>query len=359
MKLELLQSNLREGLGRVAKGVTTRSILPICSNVLMATDEGRLRLVTTNLEQTYVTWIGAKIEEEGSVTVPFHLLFDFVSLLPAEWIDLHTTETGRLSLVCQGHRATLPTLSDKDFPPVPVVEGTESEINGTVFKQAVNAVHHAIATDESRPIMTAMNIGVKDKAVSFAGADGFMLAAFTTSIEGADAIANVPGRVLPDVVKLIEDKVKMVISADRILFRLDHTEVQSQLIQGTFPNYLLAIPQSYTTSATVNKAELLNTVQQACVFAHDGSEIVRFIIRDKLTISGRTETEDTESVIDLVETREGPEVKFACNGRYILGILNTIESKQVTLQVNSSSSPIGFKGDADTVQILMPMFVQW
>ena len=84
MKLSCLQENLNRGLGVVGRAVATRTTLPITNNVLLATEQSRLKLAATNLEMAISCWIGGKVEEEGAITVPARLLSDFVSSLPGE-----------------------------------------------------------------------------------------------------------------------------------------------------------------------------------------------------------------------------------------------------------------------------------
>ena len=82
MRLSCLQENLKRGLGIVGRAVATRSTLPITQNVLLSTDRSMLKLSATNLEIGITTWVGAMVEEEGSITVPARLLSDFVDSLP-------------------------------------------------------------------------------------------------------------------------------------------------------------------------------------------------------------------------------------------------------------------------------------
>jgi len=88
MKLSCLQENLSKGLGIVGRAVATRTTLPITNNVLLATDQSRLKLVATNLEIAISCWIGAKVEAEGAITIPARLLTDFINSLPNDRIDL-------------------------------------------------------------------------------------------------------------------------------------------------------------------------------------------------------------------------------------------------------------------------------
>jgi len=48
MELTCLQESLDRGLNIVSRAVAIRSTLPITQNILLATDNGRLKLVATN-----------------------------------------------------------------------------------------------------------------------------------------------------------------------------------------------------------------------------------------------------------------------------------------------------------------------
>src|SRR5712691_7475492 len=81
MRVSCLQQNLAEGLGAVGRVVPGKSTLPVLSNVLMATDEGRLKLAATNLEMAMTVWVGARVEDEGTITLPARVLSEWVNLL--------------------------------------------------------------------------------------------------------------------------------------------------------------------------------------------------------------------------------------------------------------------------------------
>ena len=139
MKLSCLQENLNKGLNIVGRAVATRSTLPITSNVLLATDEGRLKLIATNLEMAVSCWIGAKIEEEGSITVPARLLTEFVSSLPNDTIDFTLDpKTKSLSLKCARFEARISGVDAKEFPPIPSVDEGLLVLIGQLCPNAVN-----------------------------------------------------------------------------------------------------------------------------------------------------------------------------------------------------------------------------
>src|SRR5207249_11891060 len=120
MKVSALQDNFTKGLSVVGRAVPARSTLPQASHVKIATAEGRVKLVGTDLMIATTCWIGAQVEEDGAVTVPARLLTDFVSSLPNDRIELNVPARGRqLHSQCARNEATRAGMDAADFPPVP------------------------------------------------------------------------------------------------------------------------------------------------------------------------------------------------------------------------------------------------
>jgi DNA polymerase-3 subunit beta len=148
MKLSCLQENLSRGLGIVGRAVATRTTLPITNNILLSDDDGRLKLVATNLEMAITCWIGAKIEEGGSITVPARLLTEFVSSLPNDKIDINLSpQTRTLELQCARYEARISGVDAQDFPPIPSVEdGVATSVTVDALRQGINQTIFAVAT---------------------------------------------------------------------------------------------------------------------------------------------------------------------------------------------------------------------
>src|SRR5512138_3395218 len=129
MKVTVLQENLTRGLSTVSRAVSPRSTLPVLANVLLATDDGRLRLSATNLELGITCWIGAKIEEEGSTTVPARTFADLVSNLPDPQLSLTLdTRTQTLNIRSGSSTNDIKGIDAQEFPPLPVPD-FENAIN--------------------------------------------------------------------------------------------------------------------------------------------------------------------------------------------------------------------------------------
>ncbi|MFC2022443.1 DNA polymerase III subunit beta [Chloroflexota bacterium] len=377
MKLSCLQENLNRGLGVVGRAVATRTTLPITNNVLLVTDQSRLKLVATNLEMAISYWIGAKVEEEGAITVPARLLTEFVNSLPNDKIDMSLSpRTKTLGLKCARFEARISGVDAKDFPPIPTVdEGITTKVDVEAFRQGVSQVAFAAASEESRPVLTGVNAQFDNDLLTLAAADGFRLAVYklplTTPVSQKTEVI-IPARTLTELNRLMadsEETVDITINPNKsqALFRLKDIELVSQLVQGTFPQYTQLIPQNYNTRVVIDVAEFLRAARMASIFARDGSGIVRLVITPgseltpgKLIISARSE-EIGDDVGEIDAVVEGEEAKVAFNGRYLIDVLSVLHESQVALETTNPSSPgvIRPVGVDNYIHVIMPMFVQW
>ena len=382
MKVSCLQENLSRGLSIVGRAVASRATLPITQNVLLSTDKSMLKLSATNLEIAMTTWVGGKVEEEGAITVPARLLSELVSSLPREEIELELQPgTGVLKLTCARAKANIHGADAADLPPIPTVEdGISAQIDPQVLKSAIARVAFAAATEESRPVLTGVEVKFEGDKFSMAAADGFRLAVqHGPLVKGVDQETKVivPARTLNELSRLLGDQeepveIMMTPAKGQVLFRTKGNEIVetvSQLLQGSFPNYEQLIPKSYTTRAVFDLEPLLRAARTASIFARDGSNIIRLQVipaqdgesKGKLIISARSEeVGDHQDEVDADEIT-GDEGKIAFNSRYLLDVLSILERGKVTLETTASSSPGVFRptDSEDYVHVVMPMFVQW
>jgi len=377
MRLSCLQENLNRGLGVVSRAVATRTTLPITNNVLLATDQSRLKLVATNLEMAISCWIGAKVEEEGAITVPARLLTEFISSLPSDRVDISLpSKTKTLELKCARFEARISGVDAKDFPPIlKVDEGITTKDEVEHLRQGINQVVFAAASEETRPVLTGVDAEFDGDLLTLAAADGFRLAVYklplAVSVSQKTEVI-IPARTLAELNRLMasqEEAVEVTVNPNKsqALFRLKNTELISQLIQGTFPQYNQLVPQGYNTRMIVDVAEFLRAIKTASIFARDGSGIVRLMVipggeltPGKVTISARAE-EIGDNVGDIDAVVEGEEAKIAFNGRYLIDVLSVLGEAQIALETTNPSSPgvIRPVGVDNYIHIIMPMFVQW
>jgi DNA polymerase-3 subunit beta len=378
MKLSCLQENLNRGLNIVGRAVATRTTLPITQNVLIKTDQSRLKLAATNLEMAISGWIGAKVEEEGEITVPARLLTEFVSTLPNDKIDITLLPKSKtLELKCARFEARISGVDARDFPPIPTVEdGIQTGVSVAALHQAIRQVVFAAASEESRPVLTGVDALFDGNQLTLAAADGFRLAVYKLALDtpvNEKVEVIIPARTLAELDRLMGDEKEAVViqvnpRKSQVLFRMSNIELVSQLVQGNFPQYNQLIPQATGSKATIDVAPFLRAVKTASIFARDSSGIVRLMVvpsgselnPGKVVISARAE-EVGDNVGEIDAAVEGTEAKIAFNGKYLLDVLSVLPQEKVILETTSSSSPGVLRpvGADNYIHVVMPMFVQW
>ena len=377
MQLTVQQEDLHRGLSAVSRAVPARSTLPITGHILLEAEGEQLTLSATDVETIVITYtIAAEVGEPGAITLPSRLLSDFVATLPHQPIELSLAERSRqVSLSCARNEASIGGQDADDFPPIPPVEdGVTLELDPAVLRRAINQVVFAAATDDSRPVLTGVHFGIRGDVLRLAAADGFRLAVHSVEApEGSpEREAIVPARALGELARLLSEAdspVTMTFNSanTQVLFNLSHATLVAQLIQGTFPNYEQLIPSGHTTRTEISVAEFMRETRIASIFARDGSGIVRLIATPgedgapgQLLVTARAEeVGNNEGEMDALV--EGEEAKIAFNSRYLIEVLQVLDSDRVAVETSAPSSPgvIRPVGDEQYVHVVMPMFVQW
>src|SRR3972149_3029609 len=275
MKISCLQENLAKGLSVVGRAVGTRRTLPPASHVLLARDEGRLKLVATNLEIAITCWIGAQVEEEGAVTIPARLLTDFVTSLPNERIDMSLPARAKqLNLNCARNEASVSGMDAADFPPVPPVDdGFRLKLDAKALRAAIEHVEFAAAADDTRPVLTGIHTLPEDSEPPPAAADGFRLAVYKLAL-GQEVpekvVFIIPARAMRELMRLLaeeEEPLELAFNAARsqVLFRMKPVEMVGALGPGRVPNYSQLIPASYASRALIDMRQFLQETRIAAI----------------------------------------------------------------------------------------------
>ena len=374
MRVTVLQENLARGLGIVSRAVSPRSTLPVLANILIASDEGRLRLSATNLELGITAWINAKVEEEGSTTVPARTFSDLVNTLPGDQVELKLeSETQTLHIKSGASNNDVKGIDAQEFPPlaVPDMEGA-IQLNVVDFKEMIHQVAFAASNDEARPVLMGVLVTVTGDQIVMASADGFRLSVRKATLSAAVAEpihAIIPARALNELARIAgdgNDMVSMVAPKGRgqVIFRVKDAELVSQLIDGSFPDYEQIIPRSYKSRTLVSTATLLKACKQAEIFAREGTNVVRLDIKtaandmepSEVEISAQSEeTGSNETIVEA--TVDGIGLLIAFNVKFLREVLEIIKSPNVAIETSAPNAPgvIRPVGDDDFTHVIMPM----
>jgi len=374
MKVTVLQENLARGLGTVSKAVSPRSTLPVLANILIASDEGRLRLSATNLEMGITCWIPARIDEEGSTTVPARTFSDLVGTLPGDQVMFKLDPSTQTLNVRSGTSTTdIKCIDAQEFPPMPVPDFDGAvQINVGDFREMIHQVAFAASSDEARPVLMGVLVQVDKDKLTMAAADGFRLSvrkAVLSAPAPTPISAIVPAQALKELARVAtdgEEPIYMVLPKGRgqVVFRVKDVEVVSQLIDGTFPDYQQIIPRSYKSRTLVSTSSLLKACKQAEIFAREGSNVARFNIKSaqgemqpsEVEISATSEeTGKNETIVEA--TVDGSGLLIAFNVKFLREALEVIRTPNVALETSAPNAPGVVKpvGDDQFLHVIMPM----
>ena len=373
MKVSILQENLTKGLNIVNRFILPRAQLPILNNVLIKTEQGRLKLSATNLETGINLWLGVKIEKEGEICVPAKNLTEYISLIPPQKIDLEV-EKNLLKITSETYQANFITLSASEFPVIPTLKKKpEISLINKDLALAISQVAFAAAQDEGRPILTGILFKVKKEKLILVATDGFRLSIKEISglKSGEESKLQkdliIPARALIEVGKMMteggeQNNLGLTITPEnnQIIFSTPEVEIISRLIEGKFPDFEKIVPQKSQIQIIIETEALLQAVRAASIFAREASNIIKFEIKGlKLEVSSNN-PQMGENKITLEVKNEGEGGKIAFNSRYLLDFLNSVKSDLVSFEMTTSLNPGIFKpaNDKSYLHVIMPIRIQ-
>jgi DNA polymerase-3 subunit beta len=361
MKVQVTQENLNRALNSVARVANTRNALPILSNVLLKTTQNRLSLSATNLDIAISHYIGAKVSEEGSITVPARLMQDFVGSLPSGVINLELLET-KLKVTTDQYKSTVNGIMADDFPVMPAIEGGINwTVSSGVFKRALQQVIFAASNDESRPVLTGVFMHVTDGQLYLAATDSYRLAEKKLGANKNEISLLVPATAMHDLLRIIGDDdgdLRVTHNDQQVLFQVGDIELVARLVEGKYPPYRKLIPSDFTTEVTLKRADFVNVTKVSSLFARESAGSVTIEVDEAAgTLSIRSIASQLgENTATANGTVRGSG-SITLNSRYLLDALGALSGDEVTFGFNGKLEPTLLRDPKapDYVHIVMPL----
>jgi len=390
VRLSILQENLSKGLSIVGRAVSSRSTLPVLGNILLSTDENRLKLAATNLEIGVSCWLGAQVEDDGAITLPARLLTDWVNSMPPGKIELEMIlRSMSMNLKCARFESNIKGIDASEFPLIPTADGEDTlGLPPATLRKIIDQVVFAAADakDTSRPSLTGVLTQFEGNHLTLVATDGYRLSVRRTMLPAAvsrDLSVIVPARSLAEVSRISGESnpdkpitLSVAVERNQILFRMmgkgedergafHQVDLVSQLIDAKFPNFDAIIPKGFNTRAILDTAAFLRALKVSSLFARDASDRVMLQIMPGTDVdpgqivikATSAETGDNISEIDALV--EGDELEMAFNARYLIDVLSVIDTPQVVLETTRSDRPGVFRpvgtGPEEFTHVIMPM----
>lgn len=362
MKAIVLKEDLDKVMPVVSRIALTRGQLPILSNVLITANKSSITFAATNLELGISMTVGGKVLEEGSITVPAKNMAEFVSLARATEISMELLGE-KLKLVAGKTMATFTGISANEFPVMPT-GGVQLIAPVKLEKKKINLIAekigYAASVDEARLVLTGIKFYKSEGKLRVVATDGFRLARLDLATLGALWPDNliIPAKTINELAKATGDvEMQVVKENNQVIFAGKDFQLASRILDGNFPEVDKIIPLDWNTKVVVDKKVVVEAVRTAAIFARENSNIVRFQITDGRCQIKAVGVQTGEEESEVEAEVEGDEVEIAFNFKYVLDVLNSMDTEKIEILANGGQTAVGFKmeGSEDLVAIIMPV----
>jgi len=364
MNIKIDRELLLTPLGNVSGIVEKRHALPILSNLLLESKQGNLRFTATDLEMQISTQVKTELSEEFQITISAKKLFDITRALPeSSKIDIQIEEA-KVTVKAKKSRFNLQTLPPQDYPVMTKeVDGAiELKLSQKEFKALLKQVDFAMAQQDIRYYLNGLLIEVKEKNINIVGTDGHRLSFTSTSLNTPTQQAQVivPRKTIVELVKLLndtEDPVEISFSKNQVGFKFSDINLITKVIDGKFPDYSRVIPEGHGNSFNINRSLLLDSMLRASILSNDKYRGIRMVIEGNnlKLVSNNSEHEQAEEELEI--NYKGDKIDIGFNVTYLIDVLTNIQSDQLTIAFNDSSSSclVTIPNNEKYKYVVMPM----
>ena len=366
MNLTISKEQIINGLQAVQNVVSTRTTLPILSNVLLRAEGERLEFTATDLDVTISSGVEAKVKKAGASTVPVKKLFGIVRELGNSEIDIEVDDKNVCSVRSGPSFYKINGLSADEFPPLPKFKDEKKVIlPQETIRGMMKKTSFAISTDESRYVLNGIYLSLKDHKLTMVATDGRRLAHVDQEVdvnEQSHGEFIVPAKAVNELNRLLQDKGEIEIryAENQASFTLKDEKggtilIITKLIEGNYPNYRQVIPAETKERIALSREEFLHALRRAEIMTSEKSNSVKLNFgKNRLEITANS-PEVGEAKESLAINYKGPEMAIAFNPKYVIDPLNALTNEEVYLELIDELSPGVLKTNDPFLYVVMPM----
>lgn len=362
MKGKVLRKDFAQALNTASRFIAHRAQLPILSNILIKADKTKIHLYATNLEMSVALSMGAKIEVDGEIAIPSRVVTDLVSSLSGEEIDLEVKQEV-LHINSASFKGTVAAMNSADFPSIPqTIEKQTKSFKADVLLGAISDVLYSVSNDETRPVLSGVLFKAEGDTLLLVASDGYRLAQKKIKIDdkGHDFSVIIPKSILSELGKIVKEgsvSFELRKSDNQVVFGSKDSVLSSRTVEGQYPPFETVIERPTSISVSLDKHELQQAMKISSVYARDGGNAVKFNVGpDGLVVSAQSSSIGShETKVDAKV--DGGESEVSLNYKFVEELLNVVDSENVNIQLQDSSSPVKFKaeGDSELLHLVMPL----
>jgi len=361
MKFKTGKSQIFKTIQKVQNAISTKSTLPILSNILLEADKDRLRITATDLDVGISSTTPINSELTGAITLPAKKFFDIIRELPDSDNVAITTKKNNMVTIESGKIVfKLMGLPKDEFPQIPAFKNKEViTIPQDFLKDTTSMTVFAVSHDETRYVLNGVLLVIKKKNIRVVATDGRRLAVVEKELPSETLIEKtviIPTKTIQELNRLLEEgDVKISFDENQVLFDLGDTFIISRLIEGEFPNYEQVIPKEVEDKVIVDRDTLLAAAKRASILTNQDSLAIKVDVgRGRMSISKNTPYMG-EVKEDLSVNYRGKELSIGFNPNYLIEVLKNINTKEVGLELMDSDRPGVIRLGNEYVYVVLPM----
>jgi len=369
MKLQILQENLEKAISLTSRFASSKAQLPILGNILLTTDKSKIFVSSTNLEISASVQVGAKIEEEGEISIPSKVISELISNLPKETINL-SSEKEQLKISTSSFSSTILGMNSSDFPKIPnsIDENNSTKLPRSEFVKGLSQVVFATSTDETRPILTGVLFILSEDNLVLVATDGFRLSQKKINLQSKNKESKkivVPKNVLNEVSRLSEENENILFDSQekekQVLFGNSAVVLTSRLLEGDYPDFEKIIPKNSTLKVLVDKEELSRAVKLASIFARESANVVKFkVLKDSIKVTAESgQSGNQEAKVDAKVEGLTADFEISFNYRFVEEFLHSVFGEEVKMEFSTVDKAGVFTDSSDSsyLHLIMPVKV--
>ncbi len=370
MKISVLTNNLQRKLSFINHAVSSKTQIPVLSNILLEAKDRKLRLASTDLEIGVEIVIPADIEEEGATTVPAKSFIELISSISEDRLQLISSTTS-LEVVTGKTKSSFQTIPREEFPRL--YEGRGEQIVKLPlikFQSELATVVFSASQDTTRPALSGVLVKPEKEGILLVATDGYRLSLKHYRTEKGEALTPnitqllIPARVAREIISLKDETgdISLFVSAsnNQILFEIGETLLVGRLLEATYPDYERLIPSDFSLKVLFDVEEMQKAVKICSIFAREAANIITLSIeKGKTTVSSKTPSLGGNSVtVETVMTGEENEIAF--NARYLQDLFGNIKTDTIEFEMVGPLNPGVFrlKSDPSYLHLIMPIRTQ-
>jgi len=361
MKIKVVREQFQKALHRVNSIVGSRTMLPILGNVLLNAENDKVTLITTDLEVRISTSLEATVEQAGVTTLPCRKLLALVNCFSADEVEITVDDNHHAAIKCGSSNFKLLGLGPEDFPEDAGFEEVRSvRIAENAFKKMLTMISYATSSEDSRKALTGVLCSVSGSVLTMVATDGKRLAMQEKEVaeaNGADGDVIIPIKAVNELKRMLENDGDLRISIGDKQCRFESSKItlSSKLVEGTYPNYRLVIPQNFTRMVEVDTARFLSKIETVSQVLSDSSSYIILALSEnmmKLQASS-VEVGEGSDVIDLEYSGDPIEISF--NPEFLADPLKYCGSEKVLMKINDELNPVAIEAGEGFLYVIMPI----